>query len=124
MPRRAARIVTIQPVFTLIDQAKAEPFMKRCVDATKGERGCVYYGWAIRGDKLFCRECYVDGSAVNVHLAEAVPIVGELLESGADKLDSVELHGPAAEWPKFTVATDALDAVYFDVDASFAKFTM
>jgi len=121
---RMAGFTTIQPIFTLVDQAKAEPFMKRCVEATKSEPGCMYYGWTICGDKLFCREAYVDGAAVDAHLAAAVPIVGEMLDSGAATLDTIELHGPSAEWPKFKEAADGLGATYYDVDASFAKFEM
>ena len=34
--------LTIQPTFTLIDQAKAEPFMRQCVETTKAEPGCTH----------------------------------------------------------------------------------
>merc|ERR1712230_257562 len=40
-----ADFYTIQPTFTIKDLAKAEPFMKKCVDLTKNEAGCMYYGW-------------------------------------------------------------------------------
>merc|ERR1712224_462861 len=68
---------TIQPRFTIKDLKKAEPFMKKCVDLTKTESGCMYYGWTIQGDKLFCREAYVDAAAVQAHLDNIVPSVGE-----------------------------------------------
>merc|ERR1712167_442650 len=48
-----------------------------------GEAGCMYYGWTIQGDKLFCREAYVDAAAVQAHLENIVPSVGEMLDSGA-----------------------------------------
>merc|ERR1712093_295316 len=48
-----ADFFTIQPTFTIKDLAKAEPFMKKCVDLTKNEAGCIYYGWTIQGYKLF-----------------------------------------------------------------------
>merc|ERR1712078_456685 len=51
-----ADFYTIQPTFTIKDLKKAEPFMKKCVDLTRTEAGCMYYGWTIQGDKLFCRE--------------------------------------------------------------------
>ena len=81
--------------------------MKTCVDLTKGEEGCIYYGWTISEDgaKLFCREAYVDGAAANAHILNILHAVGEMLESGAVALDSIELHGPKAmlnfpeEWP-------------------------
>merc|ERR1712094_82048 len=62
-----ADFYTIQPTFTIKDLKKAEPFMKKCVDLTKNEKGCMYYGWTIQG---------------------------EMLDSGAASLDKIEFHGP------------------------------
>ena len=122
---------TIQPTFTLKDKAAAEPFMKKCVDLTRNEKGCMYYGWTIQGDKLFCREAYVDAAAVQAHLDNIVPSVGEMLDSGAEMLDSgaasldkIEFHGPKASWPTFKKSADALGAIYWDRYASFSKFKM
>ena len=118
--------LTLQPTFIIKDLAKAEPFMKQCVDATRTESGCLYYGWTISDDgtKLFCREAYIDGNAVDTHLKNAVPIVGAMLASGAVEMESIELHGPKAEWAACKVEADKLGMVYFDVDASFAKFAL
>ena len=115
---------TIQPTFTLKDLKKAEPFMKKCVDLTKNEDGCMYYGWAIKDDKLFCREAYVDAKAVQAHLDNIVPAVGEMLESGAASLDEINFMGPKAGWSTFKASADALGGVYWDVDSSFSKFKM
>lgn len=122
----ASSFCTVQPTFTINDLAKAEPFMQKCVDATKTEEGCMYYGWAISedGSKLFCREAYVDGAAVNAHILNVVSTVGEMLDSGAVSLDSIELHGPKAEWAACKEEADKLGMVYFDVDSSFGKFVM
>ena len=103
---------TIQPTFTLKDKAAAEPFMKKCVDLTKNEEGCMYYGWTIKDDKLFCREAYVNGKAVAAHIDNVVGAVGEMLESGAASLDKIELHGPASEWPDCKEQCDSLGMVY------------
>ena len=46
-----SKFLTIQPTFTINDMAKAEPFMKKCVDLTKTEDGCMFYGWTIKDDK-------------------------------------------------------------------------
>jgi len=119
-----ADFVTIQPTFTIIDRAKAEPLMKECFDATKAETGCIYYGWAISGEKLFCSEAYVDGAAANVHLEAALPIVGAMIESGAISVDSVEFHGPAKEWAAVKENADGVGTIYYDVDVSFSKFAM
>merc|ERR1711959_258467 len=70
-----------------------EPIMKEFVEATKTEDGCVYYGWTVAGEKLFCREAYNDGAAVNAHLANVGPLIGKLLEDGVCKLDQIH-QGP------------------------------
>ena len=118
------KFLTLQPTFTINDLAKAEPFMKDCVEATKKEAGCLYYGWTICDDKLFCREAYVDGKAVDAHLENAVGIVGAMLESGAVSLDKIELHGPSDQWAACKERADALGMVYYDVDDSFAKCSL
>merc|ERR1712094_62980 len=92
-----ADFYTIQPTFTIKDLKKAEPFMKKCVDLTKNEKGCMYYGWTIQG---------------------------EMLDSGAASLDKIEFHGPKAGWPTFKKSADALGVVYWDRYASFSKFKM
>merc|ERR1712072_76394 len=114
--------LTIQPTFTLVDQAAAEPFMKECVELTKTEDGCVFYGWTIKGDKLFCREAYVDGPAVAAHIANVVGAVGKMLDSGAAKLDKIEVHGPESEFPACKEACDSLGMTYWATDDTFSKF--
>jgi len=119
-----ADFFTIQPTFTIKDLAKAEPFMKKCVDLTRTEAGCMYYGWTIQGDKLFCREAYVDAAAVQAHLENIVPSVGEMLDSGAASLDKIEFHGPKEGWPTFKKTADGFGGIYWDRYASFSKFKM
>lgn len=53
-----------------------------------------------------------------------MPIVGAMLDSGAATLDSIELHGPRAEWAACKEEADKLGMAYFDVDSSFGKFAM
>jgi quinol monooxygenase YgiN len=36
--------------------------MNEFVQATSTEKGCVYYGWVRAGDKLICREAYINVS--------------------------------------------------------------
>jgi len=119
-----ADFYTIQPTFTIKDLAKAEPFMKKCVDLTRTEAGCMYYGWTIQGDKLFCREAYVDAKAVQAHLENIGAAVGEMLDSGAASLDKIEFHGPKEGWPTFKKTADGFGGIYWDRYASFSKFKM
>merc|ERR1712216_207633 len=63
-------------------------------DLTKNEDGCMYYGWAIKDDKLFCREAYVDAKAVQAHLDNIVPAVGEMLIPARPRSTTLILWGP------------------------------
>ena len=128
-PRRAARgtrgqlsmHTNIYPQFTVSDLAKAKPFMDRCVEATAGEAGCIYYGWTVSedGTRMMCRETYVDGKAAAAHLAAAVPIVGEMLDSGAVALESIGVMGTEADLADVKAEADKLEAGYWTVWDSF-----
>ena len=84
----------------------------------------MYYGWAIKDDKLFCREAYVDAAAVQAHLENIGAAVGEMLDSGAASLDKIEFHGPKEGWPTFKKTADGFGGIYWDRYASFSKFKM
>merc|ERR1712196_705093 len=136
----------IFPTFTIKDLAKAKPLLDKCVEDTRTEAGCLYYGWTIKedGSKLFCRETYVDGAAAGHHLScvaksgalgEALEkgyialdnigaAVGEMLDSGAASLDKIEFHGPKEGWPTFKKTADGFGGIYWDRYASFSKFKM
>lgn len=87
--------LTIEPTFTILNPELAEPIMKEFVEKTRTEKGCLYYGWSKCGDKLFCREAYVDGEAVLAHLGNVGPCIDALLKESAE-LDRISIHGPQA----------------------------
>ena len=89
----------VNPCFTVVDKAKAEEVMAEFVEKSKTEQGCIYYGWQLSedGTKLFCREAYDNGEAVNAHLENVGPCIGKILADGVCKLDSINIMGPAAE---------------------------
>eukprot|EP01083_Nonionella_stella_P120752 362119_1 len=93
MAKAGNTFCTIDPHFTVLDKAAAVPIMAEFVEATKKEKGCVYYGWTICGDKMWCREAYADGAAVVAHLENVGALVGKLLEKSC-KLDSIGIHCP------------------------------
>jgi len=114
--------VEIQPTFTVLDKAKAKPIMADFVKKTKSEGGCVYYGWTVSGDKLFCREAYVDGAAVNAHLKNVGSCISAILADGVCKLDSIRIHGPAKELEVCKPGTKDLGTAYYEVDSGFSRF--
>ena len=96
--------------------------MDEFIQKTKVEAGCVFYGWVKTGDKLRCHEeAYVDGAAVNAHLANVGECIGKLLE-GPASLESIGIGGPAAEQEKTKEGTAALDTVYYKFDSGFNHF--
>merc|ERR1719408_647094 len=114
---------SIVPFFTVKDWDAVEPTLAECVAKTKTEEGCLYYGFSRSGDKLHCREAYVDGAVAAAHLANVGSTLGAMLATGAASLDSLQIHGPAAELDQTREAADPLGAVYFETDADgFTKF--
>ena len=105
---RPLDIVLIRPYFTVLDWDKARPIMAEFVRRTGTEGRMVFYGWDIDGDTLYCREGYRDGDAANAHLKNVGSCIGELLAEGVAKLNSITIHGPAAELEKVKPGTEKL----------------
>jgi len=121
-PAAPQSLVTIQPTFTVKDWAAAEALMKEFVPVTASETGAVYYGWTRQGDKLFCREAYVDAAGAIAHLDNVGALVGKMLD-GPASLDKIELHGPAAELEKAKEKFSPLGATFWEVyEGSFQKY--
>ena len=116
-------VMTIQPTFTVKDWSLAAPIMAEFVEATKTEKGCVYYGWTKVGDKLFCREAYTDAAGVLAHLDNVGPLVGKMLEAAAT-LDKIELHGPPAEMDKCKDTMNGFGTTYWVIDSGFQNFAL
>jgi len=100
MPFWEYSFLTVQPTYTVSDWAKARPIMAEFLELSRSERGAMFSGWTVCGDKLFCRDGYHDAAAVTVHMKNVSPTIDKLLASGAATLDSMQLHGPKAELDK------------------------
>ena len=116
-------LCSIHPTFTVTDWAKAKPIMEDFIARTKTEAGCVYYGWVKEGNTLKCREAYVDGDAVNAHLANVGECIQAILAEGVAKLDSINIQGPAAQLEIVKPGTEALGTKYYATDGGFSKYT-
>ena len=115
-------ICTIHPTFTVTDWEKAKPVMEDFVEKTKSEDGCVYYGWVRDGDKLKCREGYVDGAAINAHLANVGDCIQAILAEGVASLDSINIQGPADQLELVKPGTKDLGTKYYATDGGFSKY--
>merc|ERR1712144_9157 len=121
--RHDQTVMTIQPTFTIKDWSLAAPIMAEFVEATKTEKGCVYYGWTKVGDKLFCREAYKNAEGVLAHLDNVGALVGKMLEAAAT-LDKIELHGPPAEMDQCKATMDGFGTTYWAIDSGFQNFAL
>lgn len=84
------------------------------VEKTKSEAKCLYYGFTVNEDEIFCREGYADAEGVLKHLENVGPELGEMLKM-AD-LIRLELHGPAAELEKLKAPLAQLNPAWFACD--------
>jgi quinol monooxygenase YgiN len=119
---------TVYPTMTVLDWPRLEKeVLPVLIEATKSEKGCVYYGFTInKEDNLFIgREAYVDGEAVITHFACALPILGKAFESGIMKMDSLVMTGPADQLAIAKELGDSLGAVYQETMADgFSRFSV
>lgn len=90
-----ANPVSLHPYFQIAPEhmEQFETLMDEFVERTKPESGCIYYGFTRCGDKVLCREAYVDAAAVLHHLDNVGPILERAL--AISTLVRLELHGPA-----------------------------
>src|SRR5215472_4948113 len=91
---------TIVPYFKVhggkLQQFKA--LADRCVESTKAEPGCLYYGFSFNEDQAHCREGYRDAAAALENVQNVGPLLGEVLKIA--ELTKLEIHGPEAELAK------------------------
>jgi quinol monooxygenase YgiN len=118
---------TIYPTMTVLDMTKVEAeLIPTLVEGTKSEKGCVYYGFTLNKEDnlLICREAYVDGAALNIHLGNAVKVLGPAIEGGLIKIESMIITGPEDQLAIAKEAGDALGAVYQETLVGFSRFTV
>ena len=111
--------LTLQPTFVVEDWAKARPLMAEFLDKTRTQRGAMYSGWTVCGDKLFCREAFAESAFLLEHLSSVRPSLEALMEPGIARLLEMQLHGPADELSKCEAAMEGLDTQTFEVFSGF-----
>lgn len=109
----AAKSVSLHPYFK-VNAGKLDDFkalLPQFIEKTSSESGCVYYGFTICDDVIFCREGYINGESVLAHLEN----VGELLGKGLEISEIVrfEIHGPESELDKLREPLAHLNADFF-----------
>jgi len=114
--------ITILPEFTLPAGKEAEfkAGFSKFYDATKagkGAAGCLYYGFAVAEDSIYCREGYTNAEAAGLHGADIKDMLEEPMKAvgaGGFKLNVV---GPAGELAKLRPKLEPRGAVFWELDA-------
>jgi len=112
--------VTIVPYFT-VPEGKMDKFKKGFStfygNTRAGTKECLYYGFAVCGNQVFCREGYKNAEGVLAHLSDVkAPLDAALAIVGKDGLD-LAVMGPAAELDKLKGPLGALGTKFFETDA-------
>lgn len=79
-----------------MDEAKA--FLRRFVELTQPEPGCLYYDFSVRGDVVFCREAYVGAEGLLKHVEQVGGLLGDFLKIA--EVARLEVHGSPEELDK------------------------
>lgn len=94
--------VTLHPYFTVkegeMDALRAQ--LDNFVEMTRDEQGCLFYGFSFSGNRMYCREGYVDAESALTHLQNVATALQQLLDSEIIELTELQVHGPEAELAK------------------------
>ena len=85
--------------------------VKLTAERAATEPRCIFYGFTMRDDVLFCQEAYEDAEAALAHAANVSDMLGKLLEVA--ELLRFEVHGPAAELAKLEGPLAGMRPTYF-----------
>ena len=95
MPYWEYNFFTVEPTFTVTNWPATRGAMEAYTDLARAERGAMFSGWSISGDKLCGREGFHDNDSTVEHMANVAPAIEKIIASGAT-LVGIEVHGPAA----------------------------
>lgn len=114
-------VCTIVPYFTVQD-GKLDEFKalgEQMVERTQSESDVVYYGFSFNGQRAFCREGYTGAKGVLAHLENVDSLLKQVLAIAS--LDTLEIHGPAAELEQLKEPLSGLNPVYFTMESGFRR---
>ena len=112
--------ITILPEFT-VPKGRMEEFkagFEKFYTATKnGTKECLYYGFAVAGDKVWCREGYTGAEGVLDHLTDVKEPLDEALKIVGEGGLELYITGPASELEKLRPALSPIGATFWALDS-------
>ena len=112
--------VTVCPYFK-VPEGKMEAFKAGFADFYKataaGTDECLYYGFAVSGNTVFCREGYKSAAGALQHLADVdAPLNAALEMIGGIGAVDLSVMGPAAELDQLREALTPLGCNFWETD--------
>ena len=113
--------VSIHSYFKISDE-NLQGFKRLSVDlieVTRGEMGCLFYGFSYADGEAYCREGYKDADSLVSHLDNVSDLFEKLVS--ISELVRLEVHGPQdeitklREWPSIK----KLNPKYYLVEGGF-----
>lgn len=113
--------VTIVPYFKVHagKRGEAKVLCDECVERTRSEPKCLFYGFSFDNDEMHCREGYADAKGALAHLENIDPLLKKLLR--ITDLTRLEVHGPAAELDQLRKPMAGLNPKFFVLEYGFRK---
>ncbi|MFT5396179.1 MAG: hypothetical protein ACI85N_001376 [Gammaproteobacteria bacterium] len=113
---------TLVPYFK-VAEGKLDEFRGLCEQfmeiTEKNEPNCLYYGFSIKDDVVYCREGYANAEAVLAHLDNAGALLGEALK--ICEIARLEVHGPEGELAKLRGPLADLNPEYYVLEYGFRR---
>jgi quinol monooxygenase YgiN len=112
---------TIAPYFK-VRGGQMESFKKLCgrfVEKSRGESGCLFYGFSFNGDLVHCREGYVNAESMLLHIQSVGPIIDEALK--ISEMARLEIHGPEKELAKLRGPLAEFKPQFFVLEYGFRR---
>lgn len=116
MKPRLSGFVSLHPYFK-VHAGKLEAFkaaLPQFVAKSAAEEKCLFYGFTVNGDEVFCREAYADADGLLFHLENVFELLSNALLIA--EVVRFEVHGPGAELEKLRGALSHLNPTWFATD--------
>merc|ERR1712098_441451 len=105
--------------FIDLDNGAIQPIaFPKAYAATKGGQGaagCLYYGFGVIGDSVYCREGYKNGEACAAHGADVKEMAEGMVKAAAGV--NINVVGPKAELEKIKPKLEPRGAIFWELDA-------
>ncbi len=125
--RRTKKMTTQDKCCTIVPYFRVPPdkladlraLSEQCVEQTRGEAKCLYYGFSFSGDEVHCREGYADAEGVLAHLENIGPLLEQVLQIA--QLTRLEVHGPEEELARLREPMAKLNPQFFTLECGFRR---